>query len=333
MAFVFCTFLYPFLVHWAWGDGWASSYRSNIQQELLGRCGVLDFSGSSVVHMSGGLMSLVMTKMIGARADRFSKTGLKYPPYNTVFQCLGTLLLWFAWYGYNIVSARAITGMGDVVARVAATTTIAASTSCLTSIAIGFVRYGYTSSSLANGGALSGLVAISAGCATTTMEGALVIGFISGGLYFVSSDVVASLEIDDMTDAIPIHFVNGAWGIIAAGLFTTGEYYKQVYFHYYNDGTSRIDNCMGALYGGSGWQLGANLCFLFAVLAWIGCMSFIMFFLVDLVIGVRLLETEANITAGESKNMTQTGTRKEQQAKKKQETVDAFKEMVSEENL
>jgi Amt family ammonium transporter len=287
-TFIFATMTYPFLVHWAWSSGWASPYRSNIQQELLGRCGVLDFAGSGVVHMTGGLTALIITKMIGPRKNRFTPAGLKYPAYNTVFHCLGTLILWFGWYGYNAVAAHTITGNGDVVMRVVAVTTISAACSCLTTVTLGLVLNDYVSSSLANGGALSGLVAISAGCATTEMEGALVIGVVAGILYYFSSNVLVALEIDDITDSVSIHFVNGAWGLFAAGLFTTREYYKQVYFSRYNNGESRIDQCMGAFYGGNGWQLGANLCFIFAILAWVGSLSLIMYFFLDMTLGVRV---------------------------------------------
>lgn len=176
----FVTVTHPFIVHWAWGNGWASPYRSHLREELLAGCGVVDFAGAGVVHMTGGLAALIMSKMAQPRKGRFT-TMFDYPAYASVFQSLGTLLLWVGWYGMIAVRAQSVESDDKwryVLVRAMSTTSLAAASSCVTSVCFGNFLNGSISPKLANNGALSGLVAISASCATCSMEGAFVIGII-----------------------------------------------------------------------------------------------------------------------------------------------------------
>ena len=117
-------------------------------------------------------------------------------------------------------------GNGRVSALAAVTTTLAAASgavACLFFDAIidafhtGEASYDLTA---AMNGALSGLVAITAGCATVTPWCAIIIGAVGGILYLLSSKLLLKLRIDDAVDAVPVHFTNGIWGVIAAGLFS-----------------------------------------------------------------------------------------------------------------
>merc|ERR1712000_34235 len=84
-----------------------------------------------------------------------------------------------------------------------------------------------------------------------------------------------------------VHFLNGAWGLIAAALFTTKEYYADVYTNNYMNGHSRAEICAGAFYGGKGYLLASNICFVFTILAWCGCITFIFLFVLDMIMQIR----------------------------------------------
>lgn len=69
---VLTSFIYPVIVHWGWaGEGWASAWR---EDDLLFDCGVIDFAGSGVVHMTGGIAALCAAIAVGPRLGRFDGT-------------------------------------------------------------------------------------------------------------------------------------------------------------------------------------------------------------------------------------------------------------------
>lgn len=193
------------------------------------------------MHLSGGITAFVVSKLVGPRKGRFTYPGLHFHEYSTLFQSVGAIAMWIGWYGIILGSASSNSSSSEVISRSIAATTISACSGCMVSVLLGYMLNGFISPSLANGGVLSGLVAISAGCSTCTMYGALVIGatisfinlillgLIAGCLYYSSSTFLVYLEIDDVVDAIPIHLINGAWGLIAAGLFATKEFYADTY--------------------------------------------------------------------------------------------------------
>ena len=70
-SFVIATVIYPIYANWVWGGGWLSQLGANFG---LGH-GHVDFAGSSVVHLTGGVMALVLGKMIGPRIGKFGPKG------------------------------------------------------------------------------------------------------------------------------------------------------------------------------------------------------------------------------------------------------------------
>lgn len=154
-----------------------------------------------------------------------------FPPHSVALQFLGTFCLWFGWYGFNPGSVFYIssTESGQVAALVAVNTTLAACAGAVSAMftstyldwwLTGVHTYdlGYTMN-----GCLTGLVAITAGCATVETWAAVLIGVVAGWVYIALSKVLIRLRIDDAVDAIPVHMGGGAWGVIATGLFTKGE--------------------------------------------------------------------------------------------------------------
>eukprot|EP00640_Fibrocapsa_japonica_P001704 CAMPEP_0113935380 /NCGR_PEP_ID=MMETSP1339-20121228/2540_1 /TAXON_ID=94617 /ORGANISM="Fibrocapsa japonica" /LENGTH=469 /DNA_ID=CAMNT_0000937511 /DNA_START=106 /DNA_END=1515 /DNA_ORIENTATION=- /assembly_acc=CAM_ASM_000762 len=281
---ILTSFIYPVVVHWGWsGEGWATAWTED-PEILLEGCGVIDFAGSGVVHMTGGCAALVAAIAVGPRTGRFNPDGSvnEMPQQSAVLQTLGTLILWFGWFGFNGVSTLAISGLAGAAARTMVTTAIAAATAAITTVSLGKALTGVIDIGLANNGVLAGLVSITAPCSTCTGEGAFIIGIIGGLVYYGASKMLHKFKIDDVVDAVPVHMFCGMWGVIAAGLFASEENYASAY---YGD---RAADCCGAFYGCGGAAFGANLGFVFAVIAWVIGTSLLLFFGIKFTVGIRV---------------------------------------------
>ena len=255
------SFIYPVVVHVAWGPGFASAWR---ETNLLMGCGVTDFAGSGVVHATGGISALVSAYLLGPRIGRFVEGKPKtIPQQSIVYQTLGTLILWYGWYGFNGVSTLFINGYSGVAAHTMVTTTLAAATGCLATTGLGYLNEKIISPVYSNNGVLAGLVSITAGCSTVSPGSAFVIGLISAPVYYYSNKLLLKCKIDDVVGAVPVHGFCGIWGVIASGLFATPNYYGQAYYG------SRQDKCAGLIYGG-GDMLIANLMFILFLFCWVG---------------------------------------------------------------
>lgn len=158
-AVVLCSLIYPVVAHWGWAGGFMSPWRSEERDQLFLGCGAIDFAGSGVVHMVGGIAALVGAKFLGPRTGRFTSEPFVLPEYGPIFQVLGTLILFTGWFGFNGVSTLAITGYGGVAGKTMATTALAGSSGCLTCVLIGRIVEGHIDVSLANNGVIGGLVA------------------------------------------------------------------------------------------------------------------------------------------------------------------------------
>ncbi len=220
-SFVISTVIYPIYANWVWGGGWLSSLGTNFG---LGH-GHVDFAGSSVVHMTGGMMALVGAKMIGPRLGKYDRHGRARPiPAHDIGQVvLGTFILAFGWFGFNAGSTLAGT---DLRISVIATNTMLASAAGAFSAYVVVVRkFGKPDVTMLANGMLAGLVAITAPCAFVSAPAAVLIGLVAGVLVVYSSLFFEQrLRIDDPVGAISVHGINGAWGIIALGLLANGTY-------------------------------------------------------------------------------------------------------------
>ncbi|GMH72548.1 hypothetical protein TrLO_g15878 [Triparma laevis f. longispina] len=297
-SIVLTSFIYPVVVHWGWNGGWGGAWRST---DLLFGCGVTDFAGSGVVHLTGAVAALVGAIIIGPRIGRFDE-GIKLPQQSVIFQTLGTLILWMGWYGFNGCSTLMLAGLSssttdtyfdfsDVAAHTMVTTTISAATCCLTTVALTALTSPdrIIDIGAANNGILAGLVSITAGCSSVEPEGAFCIGLIGSFWYMAGVAFLEKMKIDDVVGAVPVHGFCGIWGVIAPGLFTSSAQYANAYY------SSRAEKCAGIFYGGSGDMLAANLVFILAVIAWTGVLSTILFLGCKFTIGVRVsTEVEEN---------------------------------------
>jgi len=263
--------IYPVVVNWGWSaHGWLSPWTGT--EPYLGANGMIDFAGSGIVHMTGGVAALVGAIFLGPRTGRFSPSGecIDMPGHSSVLVALGTFILWFGWYGFNPVSTLAFEYM-ETAARVAVTTTLGAAAGGVTALSI---HYGFTKSldvgPMCNG-ILAGLVSITGNCVVIEPWAAALIGAIGAAIYYGFSALLRKLKIDDPLDASSVHGACGAWGVIAAGLFAKQKYVLNDY------GAEGGADDYGAFYGGGGKQLGNQIAGVLAIIAWVGFTSSVLF--------------------------------------------------------
>jgi ammonium transporter, Amt family len=226
------AFIYPIIGHWAWGpDGFLALMGTPGHfLPALGN-GFRDFAGSTVVHTIGGVVSLagaiVLGPRIGRKFLRDDKNGGGLPAaHNLPVAVTGAFLLWFGWYGFNpgsTLSAMDAVGIG----RVAANTTLAACTGALSAMILAFYVGSFKGKfdvGFTVNGLLGGLVAITAPCYWVSPFGAIIIGAIAGAIVFGGIYLLEYLRIDDPVGAVPVHGLNGIFGTLAIGLFSSGEY-------------------------------------------------------------------------------------------------------------
>jgi Amt family ammonium transporter len=280
-SFVISTIIYPIYANWVWGGGWLSQMGVNFG---LGH-GHVDFAGSSVVHMTGGVMALVLAKMIGPRAGKYGPDGRINPiaPQSIPQVMIGTFILAFGWFGFNAGST--LSGMDTRLAVVATNTMLASATGAFAAFLYVKAKFGKADPSWLANGMLAGLVAITAPCAFVSSWAAMLIGAISGVLVVVAAVFIdAKLKIDDPVGAIAVHGVNGAFGILATGIFANGVY---------GQGLNGVPyGVTGLLYGDKG-QLVAELIGIAANILWVVPVAAVAFFVIGKLVGNRVsLEDE-----------------------------------------
>lgn len=217
-------FIYPLVGGWVWGGGWLQN---------LGRIagwgnGAVDFAGSGVVHMIGGCVGLAGALVIGPRIGKFNKDGSAnaIPGHNITIGILGTIILFFGWFGFNPGSSLGFTGAFRDLAVIAAVNTLLAGGASACAAMFYMWWFGPTKkpdAGMSVNGMLAGLVAITAPCAFVDPWAAVVIGIIAGVLVCLASVWIEKLHIDDPVGAVPVHLFNGAWGVISVGIFANGN--------------------------------------------------------------------------------------------------------------
>lgn len=277
-GFIVGGLIYPIYGNWVWGGGWLSALGSNFG---LGH-GHVDFAGSSVVHLTGGVLAFVGAKMLGARIGKYNKDGSPnaIPGHNIPMAVLGTLVLAFGWFGFN--SGSTLSGTDLRFATVAFNTMIASCGGALVAtLWMWFVRSSKPDVSMMCNGLLAGLVAITAPCAFVSPAGALIIGLISGVVVVeVAFYVERKLKIDDPVGAIAVHGANGIWGVLSLGLFADGTY---------GDGLNGVaGKVTGLFYGGGSGQFIAEFIGAATNVIFVGLSGWLVFKLLDVTVGNRV---------------------------------------------
>lgn len=257
--------VYPIEAGWVWnGQGW------------LAQLGCIDFAGSIVIHMVGGISALVGAIILGPRIGKYGKNGKvnAIPGHSITLGALGVFILWFAWYGFNGAAAEDGARLGQILL----TTTIAPAVATVTTMLFTWIKNGKPDVSMCLNASLAGLVAITAGCADVDAIGAAVIGIVSGILIVVAVEFVdIKLKIDDPVGAFSVHGVNGMWGGLAVGLFATGN------------GQNGIT---GLFYGGGFAQLGKQALGIVTIVAWTVVCMIIVFTIIKKTVGLRVTKDE-----------------------------------------
>jgi Amt family ammonium transporter len=275
-SFVISTIIYPIFANWVWGGGWLSQLGTNFG---LGH-GHVDFAGSSVVHMTGGVTALVLAKMIGPRAGKYTPDGAIHPiaPHSIPQVMLGTFILAFGWFGFNAGST--LSGMDTRLAVVAVNTMIASATGAFAAFVYSKARWGKPDPSWLANGMLAGLVAITAPCAFVSAWAAALIGAIAGVLVIVAALFIDTrLKIDDPVGASAVHGVNGAWGVLSLGLFANGAY---------GQGLNGVPYGVTGLFYGNAGQLVAECIGLLVNVAYVGGVAALSFWVIGKLVGNRV---------------------------------------------
>ena len=254
--------VYPISGHWIWGGGWLSGL------------GFHDFAGSTAVHYVGGVTALLGASLLGPRIGKYDKNGKPRAilGHNMTAMAVGVFILWFCWFGFNGGSTVSMTGDDVMVSAglICFNTNLAAAMATLVAMIFTWVRYGKPDVSLTFNASLAGLVAITAGCDQVAPWAAAVIGVVAGIIVVLSVEFIDKvLKVDDPVGAVSVHCVNGAWGTIAVGIFSTSS---------------------GLIYGFGPRQLGVQLLGLIAVGAWVLVTMFVVFKIIDKAICLRVPE-------------------------------------------
>jgi len=276
-CFFMSMFAYPVFGNWVWGGGWLSQLGT---QFGLGH-GHVDFAGSSVVHMVGGVAALAGAIVLGPRIGKYGKNGKvnAIPGHHMPMAILGVFILAFGWFGFNAGSS--LSGTDLRISVIAVNTMLASAGGAFSAMIVAQKWFGKPDLGLMANGMLAGLVAITAPCAFVSSFGAVIIGLIAGVLlvgsvYFVEH----KLKIDDPVGAISVHGVNGAFGVLAVGLFADGTYGAG-----YNGIASPV---IGLFYGGGFSQLIAQSIGTLSCFVFIFASFFVYFKIADKVLGNRV---------------------------------------------
>ncbi len=251
--------IYPIVGHWIWGGGWLSSM------------GMSDFAGSTVVHSTGGWLALTGAIVLGPRMGKYDSEGKPRPiaGHNLPLAALGVFILWLGWFGFNPGSQMGADA--SEISSIAITTNLAAAAGAILAMITAWIILGKPDAGMALNGALAGLVAITAGCASVSPVSAAIIGALGGIVVVLSVLLFEKLRIDDPVGAISVHGTCGALGTILVGFF---------------------DSSSGVFFGGGFGLLGAQIVGVVAVLVWCLVTGFILFYGIKAITGLRVTEEE-----------------------------------------
>jgi ammonium transporter, Amt family len=251
--------VYAPIAHWVWGDGW------------LGKLGLMDFAGGTVVHLNAGMAALVAAVVLGRRRG-FPDTPM--PPHNLTMTVAGASMLWVGWFGFNAGSALAADGAAGMAMLV---THIGAATGAFAWMVCEWTRYGKPSVLGIVTGMVAGLGTITPASGFVGPIGALAIGGAAGVLcFFATNFMKRSLGVDDSLDVFPVHGVGGMLGTTLTGVFAATA-------------LGGVGYPEGQTMGG---QILVQLAGIVAVGLWSGVITYVLLKVSDAVIGMRVASEE-----------------------------------------
>jgi len=258
---LWATLVYDPVAHWVWGDGgW------------LKNLGALDFAGGTVVHINAGIAALAAALVMGPRKG-YGGHGdgtESFIPHNLPMTILGAALLWFGWFGFNAGSALAA---GALASSAFTATHLATAAATLAWIGTEWIFRGKPTTLGAASGAVAGLVAITPAAGFVGPMSAIIIGILAGVICYLAVLAKPKLGYDDSLDVVGVHCVGGMVGALATGLFA-----------------SKLINPAGGdgLFFGNPGQLWVQFIAVAATLVYSFVVSFILFKVLDLTMGLRV---------------------------------------------
>ena len=183
----------------------------------LYQLGFYDFAGSTIVHSVGGWAALVCVLILGPRIGKYNMVLKPIEGHSLPMATIGAFLLWFGWFGFN--GGSVLSADPAIVSKVLVTTCMAASSGIIGAYFISYLWIKSFDLTMVLNGILAGLVGITAGADLMSVSDSILIGFISGILVVIGIIFIDKVKVDDPVGAIPVHLICGIWGTIAVGIF------------------------------------------------------------------------------------------------------------------
>jgi len=282
-SFIMAIAIYPVVGHWIWGFGY-----------LAKEWNFWDFAGCSVVHSVGGWSALTGAIILGPRIGKYGADGRinAIPGHNMTAAFIGTLVLWFGWFGFNPGSTMGVAGDGGALAsQVAVNTNFAAAAATLSATLTAWLLLGKPDIGMTLNGCLAGLVAITASAAYTNAACSLLIGAIAGVMVLFSVLFFDKIRVDDPVGATSVHLVCGIFGTLCVGLFTTTDLSGTVLNTPFGTAEAGGPNA-GLFFGGGTKQLIAQLVGVLMVGAYVVPVSAMFWLLIKATVGLRVSAQE-----------------------------------------
>jgi ammonium transporter, Amt family len=210
-AAVFGAVIYPLIAHAVWGGGLLSD---------IGGKPVMDFAGSSVVHLTGAVGALAALLLLGPRKGKYDANGnpRAIPGHSMPLVGLGVIILWIGWFGFNGGSTfeTSASFFGEVMLN----TQLAAAAGVIGASLAVWLKSRTLDVGMAGNGAIAGLVGITAPSGFVEFWAAPIIGFVAG-LIVVYAVLAIEKLLDDPVGALSAHGLAGIWGTLAVGIFAS----------------------------------------------------------------------------------------------------------------
>ena len=251
---VISAIVYPIEAGWVWNpQGW------------LAKLGFIDFAGSAVIHMVGGITGLIGAIMLGARIGKYDEKGNSRAilGHNIPLAAMGVFILWFCWYGFNAAAASDVNQMAQILGN----TTIAPAVATVVCMLFTWIKNGKPDVGMCLNAPLAGLVGITAGCANLDAVGSAVVGVVTGIAIVLGVEILdTKFHVDDPVGAVSVHGICGMLGTLLTGLLAT-------------DG--------GLFYGGGFRQFGIQLLGVVAIAAYTVITMTVVFKIIKATNGLR----------------------------------------------
>ena len=204
---IYVAFIYPVAGSWKWGAGW------------LDQMGFYDFAGSTLVHSVGGWAALAGIIVLGPRLGKYVDGKIRpFAGHSMPLATIGVFLLWLGWYGFN--GGSVLSADPELVSLVFVTTSLASAAGVIGAMATTWSVQHKPDLSMVLNGALAGLVGITAGADTVSVNASILIGLIAGVLVVAAVLAIDRAKVDDPVGAVSVHLVCGIWGTLAVGIFS-----------------------------------------------------------------------------------------------------------------